>query len=123
MGGRGRGAPGGYGGYGEGSLIAGGGALGHAKVPGRRGDRAHHAVEARDGCCPLPKWIIEEAQGTDAYVIGQPTRFEMTPVGRNTLRVGSESTGPVWTFLDPDEQGRFRLAYASGRLSRRIPER
>jgi hypothetical protein len=69
------------------------------------------------------EWIMEEAQGTEAYMIGQPTRFEMVPAAPNALRLASADAatpGPLWTFLDPDQQGRFRLLYAGGRLSRRV---
>ncbi len=66
---------------------------------------------------------MDEAEGTEAYVIGQPTVFEMTVVDENTLALaGSDPEGPraVMRFLDPDERGRFRLMYSGGRLSRRI---
>jgi hypothetical protein len=69
------------------------------------------------------EWILAEAQGTEAYVIGQPTEFEMVPVSANTLALASaDPSGPraLWTFLEPDAAGRFRLMYANGRLARRI---
>jgi hypothetical protein len=69
------------------------------------------------------EWILSEAQGTEAYIIGQPTVFEMVPVSANALALASaDPAGPraLWTFLEPDAAGRFRLMYANGRLARRI---
>lgn len=69
------------------------------------------------------EWILAEAQGTEAYMIGQPTVFEMVPVSSNTLALASaDPAGPraLWTFLEPGPDGRFGLMYASGRLARRI---
>lgn len=69
------------------------------------------------------EWIAAEAPGTEAYVIGRPVRFAMRPSDRNKLVSSAAPAGsrPVpWVFLDPDQQGRFRLLYAGGRLSRRI---
>ncbi|MEZ4584877.1 MAG: serine hydrolase domain-containing protein [Gemmatimonadales bacterium] len=69
------------------------------------------------------EWILSEAPGTEAYVIGAPTVFEMVPVNDHALALASaDPSGPraLWTFLEPDRTGRFGLMYANGRLARRI---
>lgn len=70
-------------------------------------------------------WIPEEAPGTAAYMIGRPVEFPMRPSAPNALvaAAASPTSRPVpWTFLDPDERGRFRLMYAGARLARRLPD-
>lgn len=68
--------------------------------------------------------VDEEYQGASAYGIGQPVRFEMRPTSPTTLvlRAADPSTRPTpWTFLEPDQSGRFQLMYSGGRLARRVP--
>lgn len=70
-------------------------------------------------------WVPEEAPGTEAYVIGAPARFPMRASAPNALVPASAEPAnrpTPWVFLDPDEQGRYRLMYAGGRLSRRIAD-
>ena len=69
------------------------------------------------------EWIPAEAEGTEAYGIGQTTVVEVTPVDQHTLVPAgtiAESRGTRWMFLDPDAQDKFRLMYAGTRLARRI---
>ena len=76
---------------------------------------------AGDGLTLESEWILAEAEGTAAYVIGQPTTFHVEPVNERTLRtVDSGGPGGAWTFLEPDLSGRYQLMYSGGRLSRRI---
>ncbi|MBM4185920.1 MAG: beta-lactamase family protein [Gemmatimonadetes bacterium] len=70
-------------------------------------------------------WVPEEAPGTEAYVIGRQVEFPMRPATPNALVSAAAPAGSragAWTFLEPDERGRYRLVYAGGRLARRIAD-
>jgi hypothetical protein len=69
------------------------------------------------------EFIAAEAEGTEAYGFSQPIVYEVVPTSPTTLVQVSGLTGgrgSTWTFVDPDESGRFRLMLAGLRLARRV---
>ena len=81
--------------------------------------------EAAEGFAVESAWVPEDAPGTEAYMIGRLVQFPMRALAPNALVSATAAPGsrPVpYTFLDPDERGRYRLLYASGRLSKRIAD-
>lgn len=81
--------------------------------------------EAAEGFTVESAWVPEDAPGTEAYMIGRLVQFPMRALAPNALVSATAAPGsrPVpYTFLDPDERGRYRLLYASGRLSKRIAD-
>ncbi|MEO8451989.1 MAG: hypothetical protein ABI647_19515, partial [Gemmatimonadota bacterium] len=66
--------------------------------------------------------IPAEAEGTEAYGMGEPTVYNVVATSPTTLEqvTGTGKRGAVWRFIDPDQSGRFRLMLSGTRLSRRI---